>query len=542
METWITASALIIQSAAPLLPKNVTLTSVEAKHNRGDYGLLINSLGAVALTSTTVDSNEQHGIRIVTNGAVTFTGVSASYNSTHEADIPAPSVTLQERLTSDAEGDIWHFTGDNLTDYTITLASTDFDAFLKLFHWDAVNEIWEEIASNDDFGGTPNAQISINHLVSPLTTNDDYYILATTDYGWGTAGGAYTLGFNGSALSYPTILFYGAFIDNHTGTAGVTVTSPASFWSNFSQNNYNGLDINTIGAVSITNTNAANNGGIGIDTEGISNPAGITIRNTVTTRIMSISYNKSYGIYAPYARGAITLSGLISLYGNGNMGAYLSNILAPAATPMPVTISSVRSQKNTGDGLHITSIGVVTLSNITATDNIGTNAGVYVSNAGSAGRNLTINGTNLISGNTGKGLEAASSGVISITGVRAEDNTGQGIYVNGNGIGKTVTLTNVLAQYNLGSGVTVYADGVTTLNSVRSILNGITGNAPGIFVNANDAHPIYFNSCVVIGNVGSGIWAQSHWEWLHISLNTIYFGNNTDSSIGDKDLWYDTTP
>ena len=55
-----------------LLPKNVTLTSVEANRNRGEPGLYINSLGAVALNSTRADSNEQTGLRIYTNGAITL--------------------------------------------------------------------------------------------------------------------------------------------------------------------------------------------------------------------------------------------------------------------------------------------------------------------------------------------------------------------------------------------------------------------------------------------------------------------------------------
>ena len=49
----------------------------------------------------------------IPTGPSRFNGVSASYNSTHEADIPSASATINERLTSDAEGDIWQFVGDN---------------------------------------------------------------------------------------------------------------------------------------------------------------------------------------------------------------------------------------------------------------------------------------------------------------------------------------------------------------------------------------------------------------------------------------------
>ena len=77
----------------PLI-KNVTLTSVDANRNRGENGLYIVSVGAVTLNSTRADSNEQRGLQIYTRGTVTFNGVSASYNSTHEADIPATNATI----------------------------------------------------------------------------------------------------------------------------------------------------------------------------------------------------------------------------------------------------------------------------------------------------------------------------------------------------------------------------------------------------------------------------------------------------------------
>ena len=95
-------------------------------------------------------------------------------------------------------------------------------------------------------------------------------MLATTADQWGTPGD-YTLGFNSPGTTY-SYEYFGAYIDNHTGTGNVTITSPANFWSAFNENNYTGLDIYTNGAVSITNTDANNNDYDGINIEGISRP------------------------------------------------------------------------------------------------------------------------------------------------------------------------------------------------------------------------------------------------------------------------------
>ncbi len=296
--------------ANPLI-KNVTLTSCEFNRNRGSYGLYIWSEGAVALNSTSVESNERTGLYIETDGAVTLNGVHASFNSFHEAEVPSPNASIHERLTSDAEGDIWYFTAA-FTPYTITLSSTDFDAFLSLYHWDSVAGKWEWITEDDNSLGGTNARI-----IYSLTSTDDYYILATTADGWGQPG-EYTLGFNGAGIPVSMNPSYGVYLYNSTGTsANVTITSPATFWSVFKENNAQGLEISTNGAVSITNATIRDNGADGATIYG--NPKNVTIRNTSTTTSMWIANNRGYGIYLPNAYGNITLSGRIFINSNSSI-------------------------------------------------------------------------------------------------------------------------------------------------------------------------------------------------------------------------------
>ena len=239
----------------------------------------------MTLNSTRADSNEQYGMEIYTKGTVIFNGVSASYNSIHEADLPSTAATIKERLTSDVEGDIWHFIGSSSTSYTIALSSTDFDAYLKLFHWNGAT--WDLVAYNDNSGaGVTTALISIP---GGLVNGDKYYILATTKSQWGVPG-EYDLQFNTlfPIYNYP---YTGASINNTSGTSSnVTITSPATLWSSFSENNSSGLIINSNGIVSITGVRAENNSGYGLSLS--SSTAG----KTVTLTNIIAQYNGMTGV------------------------------------------------------------------------------------------------------------------------------------------------------------------------------------------------------------------------------------------------------
>ena len=527
-----------------LLPKNVTLTSVDANRNRGEPGLYINSLGTVALNSTRADSNEQNGLIIYTNRAIILNGVSASYNSTHEANLPTGSTgihaTINERLTLDAEGDIWHFVGDNTISYTITLESKDFDAYMKLFHWNSTNEEWELVTEDDNsYDGIDDAQILRGSGPAGLVTNDLYYVLATTAGQWGEPGD-YVLNFNGPGIP-PAYEYIGATIDNHLGTGSVTITSPASFWSAFNENNYSGLIINTNGSVSITNTDARDNAADGLYVREYYNPTSVTIRNTLTTRIMSFSNNGNDGIRVPSAYGAITISGLISASDNRWYGAYLRNNGVSDSTPMLVTITSLTANDNGGAGIDVISKGNITLSNITANKNRDAANGVVVDNYFSSltvKGNVTINGSNVISGNLGNGLAVNTGGILSISGVRAENNLKSGLVLNAHTAGKSVTLSNIIAQYNDINGVSLTALGTTTLTNVRSCVNGTASSGgEGIYINTGNAYHIYINNSIAIGNVGGGIRVESQKSWLHL-VGTFYYGNNTDNTNDEPDLKY----
>ena len=62
-----------------------------------------------------------------------------------------------------------------------------------------------------------------------------------------------------AGATYPLNKYIGAKIENQLGSGNVTITSPATFWSSFNENNDTGLLIVTSNAVSITNTDARDN-------------------------------------------------------------------------------------------------------------------------------------------------------------------------------------------------------------------------------------------------------------------------------------------
>ena len=165
---------------------------------------------------------------------------------------------------------------------------------------------------------------------------------------------------------------------------------------------------------------------------------------------MQISDNEGYGIYVPNAYGAITISGRIWANDNGSTGAYLRNNSVADLTPKAVTITSLTANDNQGAGIYVDSKGAVTLTSITASGNQSTAYGVYIRNDYTGIlSNITINGSNIISNNKGNGLNASTNGTLSITGVRAENNS-KTWFIFGRPLqhGKTVTLSNIIAQYN----------------------------------------------------------------------------------------------
>ena len=108
--------------------------------------------------------------------------------------------------------------------------------------------------------------------------------------------------------------------------------------------------------------------------------------------------------------GNITLNNITA---NANLddGVEINN--ASSGTNAAVTITGTNSfSSNAGDGLLVTSKGAITLSNITANNNVADNGVVLDNDETGAAGGVTINGTNTFNGNDNSGLSIASRGAV----------------------------------------------------------------------------------------------------------------------------------
>ncbi len=224
----------------------------------------------------------------------------------------------------------------------------------------------------------------------------------------------------------------GAYVSNagSSGTPGVTVKD-----SVFSYNKYDGLDVYSKGAVTITNIDASHSvQGTGLSVDNCqwdgsmcTGVGGITLTATKGKENTFIS-NYSSGL-SLYSNLNISMTNLRVEY-NGNTGIYASN--DNSGSSGNITIKAISGYTNhfnyngeggAGYGLDLSSRGTITLSRVNSEHNNGRGAYIYNSNALSP-KSILITDS-VFSNNQGNGLEASSLGLISLKGVDASDNSVQ---------------------------------------------------------------------------------------------------------------------
>lgn len=221
----------------------------------------------------------------------------------------------------------------------------------------------------------------------------------------------------------------GAYISNSSssGTPGVTVKD-----SVFSYNRFDGLDVYSKGAVTITNINASYNvqgGGLYVDNcqwDGSMclGVGGITVSATKGKENTFIS-NYTSGL-ALFSKHNITMTNL-RVEHNGNTGLIASTDYTGATGNITIkALTGYTNQFNyngmggAGYGLEINSQGAITLSKINSEFNNGFGAFLYNFNSLTPKNILITDG--VFSNNQGTGLEASSLGSITLKGVDASDN------------------------------------------------------------------------------------------------------------------------
>ena len=349
----------------------------------------------------------------------------------------------------------------------------------------------------------------------------------------------------------------------------ITLTGNNSFDNNYTY----GLKVNSLGAISVNNVNADNNGntngydGVFLENDFPGAVGAVSVNNTATYQ-PDFSSNGGYGLYI-LSRGTITVMDL-NAQSNGADGVYLDNTSNTTGTAA-VNLGTARANwsnwlsYNYNSGLEVLSNGLVTLSSLNAENNGHYNSathnssgyGVWVNNSTSSlSQGVTLNGTwNGFKNNYLSGLEIYTTGIVTTNQLDADNNGyntagettvyGYGVLIDNCAYNhstsqctiltpKTITL-NGYNNYNnnYSGGLYVYSNGAITSNTVNSN-NNITGSGASFINNANNAAPqsVTLNALNgtsnFYGNGGTGLFVQS---FGLVTLNSVNADTNKVDGI-----------
>jgi hypothetical protein len=278
---------------------------------------------------------------------------------------------------------------------------------------------------------------------------------------------------------------FGASFNNIAGGHAAPKAITLSGNNSFTSNDMSGLVINTYGNVTINNVTASYNG------QGASSGAGVEINSyyvdASVTNSVTFTGNNTFidnldsGLYV-ITFGAIKVNNITSTSNGSSASVVLANNSA-LTSASGVTLSGLNTfTDNSGDGLNISSKGAVTVNSINASSN--NNNGLYISNVMGTG-GVTLTGTNTFNSNTADGLRISTNGLVKANNVTASGNVnGNGAYIQNMGaatpLGVTFTGTNVFNDNTAQDGLYIQSLGAITLNNVTA-----SNNLEGAYLNNN---------------------------------------------------------
>lgn len=517
-------------------PAKISLTGTNVFDSNFSSGLEITSSGIIAVNNLSANGNGSYGANLGNSSSVGYSSISLTGVNTFSSN-------TQSNLYIYANGAI------NITDVTST-GSGSYGAYLY----------------NTSDVTRPQA---INLLGANLFSGNDYQGLIVYSYGVVTLNNI-TANSNGTAGSYA-----GVFVDNQFGSFkpnAVTFKGTNIFNSNTGR----GLDVRSLGTITLgsVTTTANNNGTVGVSLQNdftgatgnivitgstfldMNNQVNLLIETygTVTTNNLNStnsvsgngvdisSFNPSGFAKSVTMNGANVFTGNasngldISSYGaitvsnitaTSNLGYGVALYNAGSLLPANVTVNGVNSFAGNGDtGLSIDTKGAVVTNSLTATSNGGHGVSIFNQYFGSTG-GVSLKGTNVFTGNAARGVTITSFGTITLNSITADGNSTIGAFVDNNAsskpVGVTLTGTNSFSSNTSGSGLEIYTIGTITTNNITASNNGnygayLDGAAAKITIGGTNT----FNSNVNIGLsiASSGV----------ITLNNITANNSTASA------------
>lgn len=309
-------------------------------------------------------------------------------------------------------------------------------------------------------------------------TGSSFYI----NHGYGLlvlSKGAITL--SGASARF-TVDGTGAYLaNNYAGaTAGISVTgSSKQNPQEFSDNGSSGLVIHTNGPVTVKNADLIENEGWGL---AIQNQSGAVVLSSLYLTDNGLADIRD-GISIE-TLGSVTITDSVSAY-SGRNGALLQNYLGSGK----VLIKNSQFNLNHGTGLVIHSAGLVSLTNVDAWSNEFYSVdypgyGVEIDNTwGTAGVTLYAPSTtyptdyNLYFDNAAEGLHILTRGAVSLARIDAHQNTGDGVSIENLDLDlmKPVSVVNSLLNDNTHHGIIISSAGALTFTGNTAAGNAVYG-------------------------------------------------------------------
>jgi putative surface-exposed virulence protein len=506
----------------------VTLNNLTASGN-GAEGVYVDNTNAstpkaVAIKGTNVFNGNGYGLVVYSYGAIIANNITALYNVDgvylDNCNNSGPSCTgySPQPVTMTGVNTISYndYTGlDIRSSGAITVANITadfnlggFGAYLDNWWDNAKGSVritgYGRFSNNGDFNGLTvwsAGAITLANLTAEYNSHSG--VVLFNDYNESTPFNITITGvniFNGNGWNGLRIDTYGAvllnnitanengttdehagvLVENHLGTLSRPVTLNGV--NTFNDNYGTGLLISSLGAIKVSKVTANNNG---LDGAVLDNQFGMFTAPITLLGYGVFNQNGENGLIV-YSNGAVTASNVTASL-NTLYGAFIDNyhdLLPTSAVNVTILGANTFNGNALGSGLMVYSDGQITLNNITA--NANGEYGAYLDNATYAGvvRNILLNGTNNFIGNTEGGLFFNASGSVFLTRVTAALNNDStvgaplsaGIFGTAGG---NITLTCGNLFLNEGSGYFLSSGGVITLKGVFSYGNGDADSASG---------------------------------------------------------------
>ncbi len=511
-----------ISGQSSLVVKNAVFSNNIATDADGIVTTPPYTLTSIVMENVTADGNADRGLNLYANGAITLTNIHASGS--------AGSYGIYLNNCNQSGGSCQTTRAGNIT-VTNLVASENYNSNLVM------------VARNN---------ITLTNIETMYSSNG-YGLIA---YNWYTPGGTITAtnirsmtndgkGVSFYATSHITVNNViatdnhdaGGWFESKTGT--VTIKGTSSTWSDFSHSGGTGLFIDTPGSVILNyvRVNQVTGDGVGIqinqrDTDHVSGSTSLTQ--------VEASNNAGNGI-SHQSDGPVTLNTITAIH-NGYNNVSIQNAWTDLLKAYNVSITNgtfneAQSVAGTaGYGLHILSVGNVTLNNVTALTN--QNHGVKIGDMGNPdpavtgddirAKTVTVTNSggryNYFSANLDDGLYVFATH-INLSYVNASSNGLSGMVVVGSG---NFTGKNLSTNSNGLEGLYVEILGSASITSIVADNNGSDGvRIDNRVPEGSQVKPITLTTVNASSNDSRGMWLSSNGQ---ITLTNVTANSNDEGN------------